>query len=174
MARIQIPLDVLTSRLNFSDRFASMGSGTLGSRFTNLRPMSEFLDPKRLSKPASFGEMQSRINYNLSQFSSNYAVVVAILSIYLLLNHWWLLFAIIFVIVGMWLIGRLNGRDLEIGQTRLTAAQLYTIMLIISVAVGLAAFSSLLWLIGASGVVILGHASFMDKPIDEAFSGEAV
>lgn len=176
MARIQIPLDVLTSRLNLSDRFASLRSGSLGSRFTNLRPISEFLDFKRLSKPANFGEMQSRINYNLSHFSSNYAVIVAMLSIYALLNNWWLLFDIVFVIAGMWLIGRLNGRDLEIGQTRLTTSQLYTGMLIIAVPVGLYAspFATLLWLIGASGVVILGHASFMDKPIDEAFSGEAV
>jgi PRA1 family protein 1 len=35
-------------------------------------------------------------------------------------------------------------------------------------------FTTILWVIGASGVVIIGHAAFMDKPIDEAFSGEAV
>jgi hypothetical protein len=34
--------------------------------------------------------------------------------------------------------------------------------------------STVLWLIGASGVTILGHASFMDKPIENAFSEEAV
>jgi hypothetical protein len=35
-------------------------------------------------------------------------------------------------------------------------------------------FSTVLWLIGASGFTILGHASFMDKPIENAFSEEAV
>jgi PRA1 family protein 1 len=176
MARIQIPLDVLTSRLNLQDRFSGMRSGSLGSRFSNLRPVSEFFDFKRLAKPANFAEVQSRVNYNLSHFSSNYAVVFAMLSIYALLTNWLLLFDIILVIAGMYLIGRLDGRDLEIGTFRATSSQLYTGLLIIAIPLGLIAspFSTLLWLIGASGVVILGHASFMDKPIDEAFSGEAV
>ncbi|KAI1021739.1 hypothetical protein LB505_009073 [Fusarium chuoi] len=75
MSRIQIPLDVITSRLNFGDRFQGLRSGPLSGRFSNLRPVGEFLDFKRLSKPASFVEMQSRVNYNLSHYSSNYAVI---------------------------------------------------------------------------------------------------
>jgi hypothetical protein len=86
------------------------------------------------------------------------------------------MFDIILVVVGMYMIGRLDGRDLEIGTFRATSSQLYTGLVIVAVPLGLLAspISTLLWLIGASGVVILGHASFMDKPIDEAFSGEAV
>lgn len=76
----------------------------------------------------------------------------------------------------MWGIGKLDGRDLDIGVLRATSSQLYTALLVISVPLGILAspISTILWLIGASGVSILGHASFMDKPIDEAFSGEAV
>ncbi|KAG7141056.1 Prenylated Rab acceptor 1 like protein [Verticillium longisporum] len=176
MARIQIPLDALTSRLNFQERFGSLSTGTVGSRFSNLRPISDFLDFKRLSKPANFGEAQSRVNYNLSHYSSNYAVVFAMLSLYALLTNWLLMFDIIFVVAGMFIIGRLDGRDLEIGTFKATTSQLYTGLLVIAIPLGLLAspFATLLWLIGASGVVILGHASFMDKPIDEAFPGEAV
>jgi len=176
MARIQIPLDVLTSRLNLSDRFAGVRSQSLASRFANLKPISEFLDFKRLSKPANFGEVQSRVNYNLGYFSSNYAVVFCMLSIYSLLTNWVLLFDIILVVGGMWGIGKLNGADLDIGVLRATSSQLYTALLIVAVPLGFIAspITSILWLIGASGVTILGHASFMDKPIDEAFSGEAV
>lgn len=176
MSRIQIPLDALTSRLNLGDRFQGLRAGPLSGRFSNLRPVSEFCDFKRLSKPSNFGEMQSRVNYNLSYFSSNYAVVFAMLSIYALLTNWLLLFDIVLVVAGMFLIGRLQGHDLEIGTFRATSSQLYTGLLIVAVPLGLIAspFSTLLWLIGASGVAILGHASFMDKPIDEAFSGEAV
>ncbi|OHW96253.1 prenylated rab acceptor 1 [Colletotrichum incanum] len=175
MARIQIPIDALTSRLNLQDRFNSMRSGGLSGRFANLRPISEFFDMKRLSKPANFGEVQSRWNYNLSYFSSNYSVVFLMLSVYALLTNWVLLFDIIFVIAGMFLIGKLDGRDLEIGSFKATTSQLWTGLLVISVPLGLYAspFATLLWLVGASGVVILGHAAFMDKPIDEAFSGEA-
>ena len=176
MSRIQIPLDVLTSRLNLQERFDGLRAGPLSGRFANLRPISEFCDFKRLIKPANFAEAQSRVNYNLTYFSSNYAVVFAMLSIYALLTNWILLFDIILVVVGMFLIGRLEGRELEIGTFRATSSQLYTGLLIVAVPLGLLAspWTTLLWLIGASGVTILGHASFMDKPIDEAFSGEAV
>ncbi|CEJ95006.1 Putative Prenylated Rab acceptor 1 [[Torrubiella] hemipterigena] len=176
MSGIQIPLDALTSRLNLGDRLQGLRSGTLSGRFSNLRPLGEFFDFKRLSKPANFAEMQSRINYNLGYYSSNYAVVFAMLSIYSLLTNWVLLFDIIFVVAGMFIIGRLNGADLEIGTFRATTSQLYSGLIIIAVPVGLFAspFATLLWLIGASGVTILGHAAFLEKPIDEAFSGEAV
>lgn len=148
----------------------------LSSRFSNLRPISEFLDIKRLSKPENFSEVQSRVNYNLSHFSSNYAVVFVMLCIYALLSNPWLLFDIIFVVLGMYLIGKLDGRDLEIGTFRASPSQLYTGLYVIAIPIGLISspFFTVLWLVGASGVVILGHAAFMDKPIDEAFSGEAV
>jgi hypothetical protein len=176
MARIQIPLDVLTSRLNLSERFAGVRSQSLAARFANLKPISEFFDFKRLSKPANFSEVQSRVNYNLGYFSSNYAVVFAMLSIYSLLSNWLLLFVILLVVGGMWGIGKLDGRDLDIGVLKATSSQLYTALLIIAVPLGIIAspIKTLFWLIGATGVSILGHASFMDKPIDEAFSGEAV
>ena len=176
MARLQIPLDVLTSRLNLSDRFAGVRSQSITARFANLKPISEFLDLKRLSKPSNFSEVQSRVNYNLGHFSSNYAVVFVMLSIYSLLTNWLLLFVIILVVGGMWGIGKLEGRDLDVGFVRATSSQLYTALLVVAVPLGIFAspISTILWLIGASGVSILGHASFMDKPIDEAFSGEAV
>lgn len=176
MARLSIPLEAITSRFNFGDRFASVRSQSLGARFANLKPISEFLDLKRLSKPANFGDVQSRVNYNLGYFSSNYAVLFVMLSIYSLLTNLLLLFVIILVVGGMWGIGKLDGRDLDIGVFRATTSQLYTGLLIVSVPLGIWAspISTVLWLIGATGVTILGHASFMDKPIENAFSEEAV
>jgi hypothetical protein len=176
MSRIQIPLDVFTSRLNLSERFAGVRSQSLAARFSNLKPLSEFLDIKRLSKPANFGDVQSRVNYNLGHFSSNYAVVFVMLSIYSLITNMTLLFVIVLVVGGMWAIGKLDGRDLDIAGIHATSSQLYTGLLVIAVPLGIFAspITTFLWLIGASGVSILGHASFMDKPIDEAFSGEAV
>jgi hypothetical protein len=176
MSGLRIPIDVLTSRLNFSGRFEGLRNQSVSSRFANLRPVSEFFDIKRVSKPANFGEVQSRVNYNLGYFSSNYAVVFTMLSIYSLITNTTLLFVIVLVVGGMYGIGKLQGNDLEIGSRRITTSQLYTTLLCI--AVPLTFFASLLttflWLIGASGVTILGHASFMDKPIESAFSEEAV
>ena len=176
MARINIPLDALTSRLNLSGRFDSVRSQSIANRFANLKPISEFLDLKRLSKPQNFGEVQSRVNYNLSYFSSNYAVVFVMLSIYSLLTNLTLLFLIFFVVGGMFGISRLQGRDLDVCFARASSSQLYTGLVIIAVPLGLWAspIATVLWLIGASGVSILGHASLMDRPIEDSFSGDAV
>ena len=176
MARINIPIDALTSRLNLGDRFGSMRSQSLAQRFTNLRPISEFFDFKRLSKPANFAAVQSRVNYNLGYFSSNYAALFLMLTIYSLITNLLLLFVIIFVVIGMYLIGRLQGADLDLGFAKFTTSQLYTGLLIISVPLAIVAspFRTVLWLIGAAGTTILGHAAFMDKPIESAFSEEAV
>jgi len=175
MARISIPISALTDRLNLG-RFTSGERIPLANRFSNLRPISEFFDFKRLSKPENFGEIQGRVNYNLTYFSSNYAVLFVMLSIYSLLTNLLLLFVIGLVVGGMWGIGRLQGRELELGFTRLNTSQLYTALICIAVPLGFIAspISAILWLIGASGVTILGHASFMDKPIENAFSEEAV
>jgi PRA1 family protein 1 len=171
---IQIPIDAITSR--FGDRFNSLRSQSMSSRFANLRPVSEFLDLKRLSKPENFGEVQSRVNYNLGHFSSNYAVVFVMLSIYSLLTNWTLLFLIIFVAASLFGIGKLNGRDLDLGFRRFNTSQLYTALLCIAVPTTFLAspFTTLLWLIGATGVTVFGHAALMDKPIENAFSEEAV
>lgn len=171
---IQIPIDAITSR--FGDRFNSLRSQSVSSRFANLRPVSEFLDLKRLSKPANFGEVQSRVNYNLGYFSSNYAVVFVMLSIYSLLTNWTLMFLIIFVSASLYGIGKLNGRDLDLGFRRFNTSQLYTALLCVALPMGFLAspFTTILWLIGATGVTVFGHAAMMDKPIENAFSEEAV
>ncbi len=176
MARIQIPLDALAARFNLQERLASVRSQGLGSRFANLKPIPEFLDFKRLSKPTSLGDVQTRMNYNLGYFSSNYAVVFVMLTIYSLLSNTLLLFVICLLVAGMYGIGKLQGRDLELAGNRVTSSQLYTALLVITVPLGIwsGPVATALWLIGAAGVTILGHASLMDRPIENAFSEEAV
>jgi hypothetical protein len=176
MSGIRIPYSLISDRFGlnrFSEGTARM---PLANRFSNMRPLSEFFDFKRISKPQNFNEIQSRATYNLSYFASNYAVVFVMLSIYSLLTNLLLLFVIFFVVGGMWGIGRLGGADLDIGPIKATSSQLYTTLLCVSIPLGFIAspFSTVLWLIGASGFTILGHASFMDKPIENAFSEEAV
>lgn len=175
MSGIYIPISALTERMNFG-RFTENARMPLSNRFANMRPLGEFFDFRRVSKPANFGEVQSRCNYNLSYFSSNYAVVFVLLSIYSLLTNMLLLFVIIMAVGGMWGIGRLGGSDLVLGSTTLTSSQLYTGLFAATAILGLFAspFSTILWLCGASGIIIIGHASFMDKPIENAFSEEAV
>ncbi|KAF1943647.1 PRA1-domain-containing protein, partial [Clathrospora elynae] len=168
MSRFSIPIDALTSRMNLGGRFDGLRSTSVSSRFANLRPISEFLDVKRVSKPANFGEVQSRVNFNLGHFASNYAAVFVMLSIYSLLTNLVLLIDICFVVGGMLSIGKLDGNDLQLGTMRASTSQLYTVLFIIAILLSLWAslFTTVLWLIGASGVTVLGHAAFMDKPIE--------
>jgi PRA1 family protein 1 len=75
------PLGARDHCLALGDLFASLRSQGIDSHFANLRPILEFFDLERLSKPATFAEVQSQVNYNLSYFSSNYAVVFVMLGI---------------------------------------------------------------------------------------------
>ena len=176
MSRINIPIEALTSRLNLGSRFEGVRSQSLSTRFANLKPLSEFFDLKRISKPANFSEVQSRVNWNLGYFQSNYFALATMLLIYSLLTNLVLLFDMIFLGFGLWFVRRLEGRDLELGFTRVTTSQLYTGLFVIGVPVFIWAnpLGTTLWLIGAIGVTVLGHATFLDKPIDTAFSEEAV
>lgn len=164
----------------FSERFSldrlRSEAGSLQNRFANVRPPQEFFDVKRISKPQNFGDLQSRVTYNLSYFSTNYLLIVSMLSVYSLLTNLLLLFVIVFVIAGVYGIGKLGGADLEIGPLRLTNSQLYTGLLVVSVPLGFLAspISTILWLIGASSVTVLTHASFLEKPVETAFEEETV
>lgn len=76
-----------------------------------------------------------------------------------------------FVGGGIYGISLLNGEDLVLPFTRLTTSQLYTGLLVVAVPLGFLAspISTMMWLIGSSAVTVLGHASFMEKPIETVF-----
>lgn len=94
-----------------------------------------------------------------------------VLSVYSLITNLVLLLVILLVVVGMYGIGCLQGEDLDLKFTRLTSSQLYTCLLIVALPLGFIAspISTILWLVGASLITIIGHASFMDKPIESQF-----
>ncbi|EGD96758.1 COPII-coated vesicle protein [Trichophyton tonsurans CBS 112818] len=171
MASIQLPLEAFTSRLNLTERLNGIRSQSMSSRFANLRPVSEFLDIKRVSKPANFAEFQSRASYNLSYFSSNYVVVFIVLSIYSLLTNLALLFVILLVLGGSYGIGKLEGRDLDVGIFRATTSQLYTALLVVALPLGLWAspLSTALWLTCATGV---GKSQRSQSQLTESESSE--
>ncbi|CAH2448366.1 Putative protein involved in ER to Golgi transport [Komagataella phaffii CBS 7435] len=147
----------------------------ISNKFANMKPPQEFFDFRRVSKPANFGEVQQRVAYNLGYFQANYIAIVALLSTYSLLTNLLLLFVIVFTIAGVYGIAALQGQELELGFTRLNTSQLYTGLFIVAVPLGFLAspISTLLWLIGASSVTVLSHASLMEKPIETVFE-EAV
>ncbi|CCH62183.1 hypothetical protein TBLA_0G02430 [Henningerozyma blattae CBS 6284] len=148
----------------------------LQSKLSSLRPPQEFFNIKSISKPQNFGEIQSRVGFNLKYYSTNYALIIACLSIYTLLTNLLLLFVIVFVIAGITGINKLQGEDLNTPFGSFKTTQLYTALLCVAVPLGFLAspISAMLWLIGASGVTVLGHASLMEKPIETVFEEETV
>ncbi|KAF3916583.1 hypothetical protein ABW20_dc0102986 [Dactylellina cionopaga] len=174
MSAFSIPYSLVTDRL--SSGMARFQNTSLSARYNTLRPVSEFFDFRRMSKPASLGEAQTRITYNLGHFSSNYSLVFLILAIYAIITNLPLLFLIIIIFGGVYGIGKLEGRDLQIGNFRATTNQLWGVVGGVGfvLVIWSGPFQTLFWLIGASALTILGHASFLDRPIENAFAEETV
>ncbi|KAG7196236.1 uncharacterized protein KQ657_000249 [Scheffersomyces spartinae] len=148
--------------------------GTISSSISKLRPPQEFFDIRRISKPANFGEIQSRVTYNLGYFSANYLAVVLMFFIYCLATNLLLLFVIVIVGGGIYGINKLGGQDLVLPVGRFNTSQLYTGLLIVAVPLGFLAgpIYTMLWLVGASAVTVFSHASLMEKPIETIFEEE--
>lgn len=148
----------------------------LKSKVSTIRTPAEFFNAKRISKPNNFIDLQSRITYNLSYYSSNYITIIGLLSIYTLLTNLLLLFVLAIVIGGMTFINRLNGESLVLPFGSFTTNQLYTYLLCVTIPLGFLAspISSMLWLIGASCFTIFTHAALLEKPIETVFEEETV
>ena len=149
---------------------------SLQSKLATLRTPQEFFNFKKISKPQNFGEVQSRVAYNLKYFSSNYGLIIGCLSIYTLLTNLLLLFVIVLVVAGIVGINKLKGEELVTPFGSFKTNQLYTGLVCVAVPIGFLAspLSTLLWLIGASAVSVFGHASLMEKPIETVFDEETV
>ncbi|CAI4718678.1 BDN_1c_G0046030.mRNA.1.CDS.1 [Saccharomyces cerevisiae] len=161
---------------NFSMENIKSEFQSLQSKLATLRTPQEFFNFKKISKPQNFGEVQSRVAYNLKYFSSNYGLIIGCLSIYTLLTNLLLLFVIVLVVAGIVGINKLKGEELVTPFGSFKTNQLYTGLVCVAVPIGFLAspISTLLWLIGASVVSVFGHASLMERPIETVFDEETV
>ncbi|KAF2671490.1 hypothetical protein BT63DRAFT_218955 [Microthyrium microscopicum] len=151
-----------------SERFGSVSTSSL---YGNIRSPYEFLDFQRMTPPMSFVEAQDRMIHNIPYFYSNYAIIVAMLGVYALLNNFWLLFFILLIIGGIYGISMLGGADLVIGEWWATSSQLYSTLVIIAVPVFFMSspLATVMWLLGFSSFTIMGHAALMAKPGKSTF-----
>lgn len=67
---------------------------------SSLRPLSEFFDHARISRPQDTNEAFQRITYNTRHFSGNYFVVIGALAMWGLITSPLLLVAIAFLVVS--------------------------------------------------------------------------
>ncbi|KAL9938683.1 hypothetical protein V8E36_002402 [Tilletia maclaganii] len=141
-------------------------------RLSSLRPIKEFFDFQRISRPQDSNEAFQRITYNTRYFSGNYAVIVGALAVYGLLTSPWLLVAIAFLVGGFAAINRFAPEPMQVGEHIVTQKSLYTGLFVIGIPLLWYAspIALLFWLIGSSAFIILGHAAFIEPPVASEYS----
>ncbi|KAG8903001.1 hypothetical protein FRB99_003834 [Tulasnella sp. 403] len=106
------------------------------TRLSGLRPVTEFFDHHRLSRPADLNTATSRISYNTRYFSGNYAVVIGALAVYALLTNLLLIFALLFLVGGFAAINKFAPEPLQVGDHVVTQKGLYTALFVIELKKG--------------------------------------
>ncbi|KAI9062933.1 prenylated rab acceptor PRA1 [Trametes sanguinea] len=142
------------------------------TRLSALRPPSEFFDHTRISRPADLNQATHRISYNTRYFSGNYGLVVALLAVYAILTNLQLILAVIFLVGGFAAINRFGTDPIQVGEHTITQKSLYTGLFVIGIPLLWFAspFSTFFWLVGASAVLILGHACMIEPGIESEYA----
>ncbi|KAF9075426.1 prenylated rab acceptor PRA1 [Rhodocollybia butyracea] len=142
------------------------------TRLAALRSPTEFFDYHRISRPADFNQATQRITYNTRYFSGNYVLIIALLAVYALLSNPLLLIALGFLVGGFVVINRFAPEPVQMGEHTITQKHLYLGLFVIGLPLLFIAspVMTFFWLVGASGVVILGHASFIEPGIESEYA----
>ncbi|EIM81141.1 prenylated rab acceptor PRA1 [Stereum hirsutum FP-91666 SS1] len=142
------------------------------TRLSALRPPNEFFDHNRVSRPADLNQAVQRISYNTRYFSGNYGVVAAILAVYALITNPLLLIALGFLVGGFAAINRFAPEPMQVGDHVVTQKSLYTGLFVIGLPLLWFAspVSTFFWLVGASSVLILGHATFIEPGVESEYA----
>ncbi|KAG8779260.1 hypothetical protein FRC20_009948 [Serendipita sp. 405] len=142
------------------------------TRLSALRPLGEFFDYNKISRPADANSAISRITYNTRYFSGNYLVIIGSLAVYALLTNTTLLIALVFLIGGFIAINRFGADPIQVGDRTVTQKHLYTGLFVIGIPLLFFAspFSTIFWLIGASGMVILTHACLNEPGVESEYA----
>ncbi|KAH8801484.1 putative prenylated rab acceptor 1, partial [Xylogone sp. PMI_703] len=130
--------------------------------FENLRPAAEFLNIKQLSVPMNHAALMSRLHFNLRHFAWNYAAILFLLGMWSLNANRKLLTVTALVTISILGFDRENKRLYK----RFTTHQACTGLLAAAAPIALKskALPTLIWLVGTTTLVVLGHALLMDKP----------
>lgn len=146
--------------------------GTWKTRYNTLRPISDFFDFRRVSRPTSIYEVQNRVLFNLSYFHSNYLLILILLSAYTLFTNLWLLFDLVFIGASIYAISLLNHNDLILGSIHVSTSQLYTLVGLVGLPILFLSspMLTIFWLATSCGFVVFSHAALLEKPVEVAFN----
>jgi len=142
------------------------------TRLSALRPPNEFFDHNRISRPADFNQAVTRISYNTRYFSGNYGLIVGVLAVYALVTNPLLLLSLGFLIGGFAAINKWAPEPMQVGEHVVTQKSLYTGLFVLGIPLLFLSspLGTFFWLVGASGVVILGHATMIEPGIESEYT----
>ncbi|KAH9954143.1 prenylated rab acceptor PRA1 [Russula dissimulans] len=142
------------------------------TRLSALRSPSEFFDPNRISRPADLNQAVSRISYNTRYFSGNYGLIIAVLAVYALITNPLLLLSLGFLIGGFSAINKWAPEPMQVGDHVVTQKSLYTGLFVIGIPLlwWSSPLGTFFWLVGASGVLIFAHASFIEPGVESEYA----
>ncbi|RKO93027.1 prenylated rab acceptor PRA1, partial [Blyttiomyces helicus] len=148
------------------------------SRLAGLKPVSDFFDRTRMSRPSSINVFSTRLAFNLHHFQNNYILFVAVMTFYLLFTNLWLLATIIFLLIGFKFISALPANEPATlpGGIVVTSSQLWPIYGFTSLLLlwFTSAGGAIFWLASVCVVLILIHAGIMEPPVEADFAEEQV
>jgi len=153
-------------------RVAEAAKSIRETRLSGLRPVTEFFDFHRISRPADFNQATSRVSYNTRYFSGNYLLIVAMLAVYALITDRLLLVSLVFLVGGFALINKYAPEATQVGDHTVTQKHLYTTLFVIGIPMlwWAGPFGTFFWLIGASSILILGHASVLEPGVESEYA----
>ncbi|CAF2636265.1 unnamed protein product [Rotaria sp. Silwood2] len=138
----------------------------------SLRSWTEFFNTNQFKVPANIKAGGRRILLNVEHFQTNYAIVTILLSIYCIITTPALLFVLLAMGAGCYLVS-LKNRESQLAimgrQISLTHQYLAVMCLCVPLLVMVGAGSAIFWILGASVVVIFLHALFHQTPNQEAY-----
>jgi len=142
------------------------------TRLSGLRSPVEFFDWQRISRPADLNQATSRISYNTRYFSGNYSLIVAVLAVYALLTSPLLLISLGFLIGGFIAINKFASEPLHFGEHVVTQKSLYTGLFVVGIPLLWISspLGTFFWLVGASSILILGHASMIEPGVESEYA----
>ncbi|KAG6837505.1 hypothetical protein H0H93_008430 [Arthromyces matolae] len=142
------------------------------TKFSGIRSPAEFFDYHRISRPADLNQATSRISYNTRYFSGNYGLIILVLAVYAILTNPLLLISLAFLVFGFAAINKFAPEATQFGEHTVTQKHLYTALFVIGLPLLWIAspIATFFWLVGASGILILGHASLLEPGIESDYA----
>ncbi|XP_063725064.1 prenylated Rab acceptor protein 1-like isoform X2 [Symsagittifera roscoffensis] len=131
-----------------------------------MKPWSEFANVRSMSKPSTAGEAGHRVYVNVFKYQGNYLCLVFLLFVYSVATNPYLLLGIgLGCFTHLYFATKRNSHDgsVKVAGRQLSLGQQYGVLCGITIPLLFlgSAGSVLFWLIGASVVLVLIHASFV-------------